>query len=49
MFDIQKLIADIESVILRAEIVLLDARLREIELYQQGTKILESILGRQIQ
>jgi len=48
MLDIPKLVKDIESVVLRTEVLLLEHRVTELELRQLGTAIIEDCLGFQI-
>ena len=48
MLSVENLIADLKSVVVRTEILLIEQRLLEIEQYQLGTEILESMLGYQI-
>lgn len=47
--DVEKLIADIDSIILRTKVLLLEQRIIELELKKEGTEIIESILGYQIE
>ncbi len=54
--NVQKLVKDIESVVQRAEVLLLEQRviditerIESVELIQEGTLVIESILGYQIE